>query len=93
MILYSALSHYQPFPLNHNALDIYHDSLPRNVKMTSCCFKYYQAQRVLYGSSCQRKRGLCHQTAERYSSAESIFRHRTPDPAELNVDFNFIGTS
>lgn len=45
------------------------------------------------GSSCQRKHGLCHQTAEWYSNAESIFRHCTPDPAELNVDFNFIWTS
>ena len=74
---------------NHNALDFYHDSLRWNVTMTSCRFKYHHAQRVLYGSSCQRKRGLCYQTAEWYS----IFRHRTPDPAELNVDFNFIWTS
>ena len=75
---------------NHNALDFYHDSLRWNVAMTCCRFKYHHAQHVLYGSSGQRKRGLYHQTAEWHSNAESIFRHRTPDPAELNVDFNFV---
>lgn len=71
----------------------------RNSILTS---QFLYAQRVSYCFSCQQLSGLCHQMPHDTQvqndiqtpdiKCRIIFRHRTLDPAEMNVDFNFIWT-